>query len=120
MNVTGYGARSSLACWDTPELVRAITRCRVPVFTALGHATDQSVADVAAAQSFPTPSAAAGALVARAEAVAKARQAEAARQAHRAELAQVQARSRRRMLLAGIAIALLAVLVVLLIALGGH
>ena len=116
------GARSNLACWDTPELVRAITRCRVPVFTALGHATDQSVADAAAAQSFPTPSAAAGALlllVARAEAVAKGQEAEAARQAHRLELAHVQARSRRRMLLAGVVIAVLAVLVVLLLTLGG-
>lgn len=62
----GGGARSNLACWDTPELVRAITRCRVPVFTALGHASDRSVADEVAAQAFSTPSAAAAALVARA------------------------------------------------------
>ena len=116
----GGGARSDLACWDTPELVRAITRCRVPVFTAMAHATDRTVADAASAQSFPTPSAAAAALVARAEAVATAREAEVAGQAHRAELALVQARSRRRLLLAGIAIAVLAVLVVLLLALGGR
>lgn len=63
---------------------------------------------------------AAAALVARAEAVATAQEAEAAGQAHRAELALVQARSRRRLLLAGIAIAVLAVLVVLLLTLGGR
>jgi exodeoxyribonuclease VII large subunit len=116
----GGGARSGLHCWDTPELVRAITHCRVPVFTALGHATDESVCDAAAAQSFPTPSAAAAALVARAEAVATARTAEAARQRHQVEMAQLQQRNRRRMRLAGAAIAVLITLVVLLLTIGGH
>lgn len=116
----GGGARSNMACWDTPELVRAITRCRVPVFTALGHATDQAVADAVAARSYSTPSAAAGALVAQAEAVAKAREADAAHQRHQAEVAQLWARSRRRMLAACIAIVVLAAAVVLLISVGGH
>jgi exodeoxyribonuclease VII large subunit len=116
----GGGARSGLACWDAPELVRAITRCRVPVFTALGHATDQAVADVVAARSFPTPSAAAGALVAQAEAAATAREAEAARKRHQVEVAQLRERSRRRMLAACITIAVLAAVVVLLITVGGH
>jgi len=115
----GGGARSGLHCWDTPELVRAITHCRVPVFSALGHATDKSVSDAAAAQSFPTPSAAAAALVARAEAVATARKAEAARQRHQGEVAQLQQRNRRRQRIAGVAIAVLVAVVVLLIIFGG-
>jgi exodeoxyribonuclease VII large subunit len=116
----GGGARSDLACWDTPELVRAITRCRVPIFTALGHASDSTVADAAAAQSFPTPSAAAAALVARAEAVVKVREAEAARQRHRAEVDQLRTSGRRRLLVAAAIIAALAVLVLLLVTVGGR
>ena len=120
MNVSEYGARSGMACWDTPALVRAVTHCRVPVFTALGHATDRSVTDAAAAQSFPTPSAAAAALVARAEAVATARNAEAARQRHQVEVARLQQRNQRSMRLAGITISALVILVVLLVIVGGH
>ncbi len=99
--------------------MRAITHCRVPVFTALGHATDRSVADEVAAQIFPTPSAAAAALVARAEAVATARKSELARQQHQIEVARLQQRSHRRMLAAGCAIAVLAAIVVLLLIFGG-
>ena len=116
----GGGARSGMACWDTPELVRAVAHCRVPVFTALGHAPDRSVTDAAAAQSFPTPSAAAAALVARAEAVTTARKAEAVRQSHQVEVARLQQRNQRRMRLAVITISALVVLVVLLIIVGGH
>ena len=116
----GGGARSGMACWDTPELVRAVTHCRVPVFTALGHATDRSVTDAAAAQSFPTPSAAAAALVARAEAVATARKADAARQRHQVEVARLQQRNQRRMRVAGITICALVILIVLLMIDGGH
>ncbi len=116
----GGGAASNLVCWDTPELVQAIARCRVPVFTAIGHATDHTIADAVAAQAYATPSAAAAALVARAEAVATARQAEAARKQHQAELARLQERNRHRIVVAAVVIAALVVLVVLLIALGGH
>jgi len=111
----GGGARSDLACWDTPELVRAITRCRVPVFAAIGHATDSTVADGVAAQSFPTPSAAAAALVARAEAVASARDAETARRRHQAEVVELRARGRRRLVVAGLAIAVLVLIIVVLL-----
>lgn len=116
----GGGARSGMACWDTPQLVRAVTHCRVPVFTALGHAADRSVTDAAAAHSFPTPSAAAAALVARAEAVATARKAEAARQRHQVEVARLQQRNQQRMRLAALTISALVILVVLLIIVGGH
>ena len=46
-----------------------IARSRVPVLTALGHATDHTVADLVAHGSYETPSAAAGVVVARAEMV---------------------------------------------------
>jgi len=119
--VRGGGAASTLACWDTPELVRAIARCRVPVFAAIGHATDATVADAVAAQSFPTPSAVAGDLVARAEATATAAQAEVAQRQHRVEVEHLQERGRRRMVAAGLSIAVLVVIVVLLIlSAGGH
>jgi hypothetical protein len=37
----GGGARSDLAPWDSGELARAIARCPVPVWMALGHSRDQ-------------------------------------------------------------------------------
>jgi len=63
----GGGSRSDLSAWDSPEVAQAIVRCRVPVWVAVGHAIDRSVADAVANQSFPTPSAAAAALVALAD-----------------------------------------------------
>lgn len=63
----GGGARSDLSAWDAPEVARAIAGCRVPVWVAVGHAIDRSVADTVANASFATPSAAAAELVARAD-----------------------------------------------------
>ena len=59
----GGGARSDLTAFDSPQLVRAVAACRVPVLTAIGHATDTTVCDLVAHAVFPTPSAAAAALV---------------------------------------------------------
>lgn len=53
MNVTGYGARSDLVPFDSPELAKAVAACPVPVFTALGHATDRTVCDMVAHAVFP-------------------------------------------------------------------
>lgn len=63
----GGGARSEFACWDDAGVVQAIAGCSVPVWTALGHAADHTLADEAAHTSFSTPSAVASALVARAQ-----------------------------------------------------
>lgn len=59
-------------------------------------------------------------LVARAEAVVKAQQAEAAERQHRVEVERVEERSRRRMVMAGLSVAVLVVIVVLLVITGGH
>ncbi len=51
----GGGARSDLAPWDSAELARAIARCPVPVWVALGHAQDRTVAEMAAIVPTPPP-----------------------------------------------------------------
>ena len=60
----GGGPPGEMAWADTPTVATAITRCPVPVWTAIGHATDSSVADLVANRSCATPSAAAAALIA--------------------------------------------------------
>lgn len=105
----GGGPRSDLAAWDTPEVAHAIARCRVPVLTALGHATDRTVADMVAHSAHETPSAAAAVVVARAEAVARDEQAEVAERDHQVQLAQVRHRARWAVLIAVVAVILLLV-----------
>ena len=58
----GGGARSDMNWADTEHLARAIAMSPVPGWTALGHATDQTVADRVANRSCASPAAAAGAL----------------------------------------------------------
>ncbi|MDN5767219.1 MAG: hypothetical protein L0H96_16345 [Humibacillus sp.] len=55
----GGGSREDLRQFDSPDLVRAIRACPIPVATAVGHATDISWADRAAFAVFRTPSSAA-------------------------------------------------------------
>ena len=110
----GGGARSDLAAWDSATVARAIARCPVPVVTALGHATDRTVADLAAHQSHPTPSAAAAAVVvAPAEAHVRAEQAAAALSRQERQLARARHRARWAVAVA-VVLALLVVLGVLL------
>lgn len=108
----GGGARSDLAAWDSATVARAIARCPVPVVTALGHATDRTVADLAAHESHPTPSAAAAVVVARAEAAVREEEAAAAVHHHQVQLAQARHRARWAVAVAR-ALAILVVLVVL-------
>jgi exodeoxyribonuclease VII large subunit len=103
----GGGARSDLAAWDTPEVAQAIARCRVPVLTALGHATDQTVADIVAHSAHETPSAAAAVVVARAEAVARREEAAVVDRSHQVQLAQARHRARWAVLVALVAVVLL-------------
>ncbi len=108
----GGGAKSELAPWESRPVALAITACPVPIWTALGHATDHTLADSLAQLCYPTPSAAAAALVARAEAAVRAEEQSAERRRHQEQLAT----TRRR---AGVAVAVavllvLAVVVVLL------
>lgn len=53
----GGGARLDLACFDDYGLAFAIASCTVPVFTAIGHDRDHSVADMVAYRAVKTPTA---------------------------------------------------------------
>ncbi len=59
----GGGAQSDLSTWDHPAIVRAIATCETPVWTALGHTTDSTIADHVAHRHFSTPTSVAEALV---------------------------------------------------------
>jgi exodeoxyribonuclease VII large subunit len=108
----GGGAKSDLAAWDSPPVAHAIAECAVAVWTALGHATDRTVADLVAQRSFPTPSAAAAQLVALGEAAAADERR--ARQAATQEAALARARARARKAVAvAVLVVILAVLVLL-------
>lgn len=65
--VRGGGAATDLAVFDQERLARAIATCRLPVFTGIGHQTDESIADRVAARSFKTPTDCAHALVSAAD-----------------------------------------------------
>src|SRR5207253_1492368 len=58
----GGGSRADLAAWDSPDIAAAIAECATPVWTALGHAYDQTIADLLAQRSFASPAAAAAEL----------------------------------------------------------
>jgi exodeoxyribonuclease VII large subunit len=108
----GGGARSDLAAWDTPEVAHAIARCGVPVLTALGHATDDTVADLVAHSAHETPSAAAWVLVARAESVRQSWRAAAVERDHHVQLVRARHRARWAVLAALVAIVLLLLVLV--------
>lgn len=88
----GGGPRSGLAVFDSPEVLRAICEAPLPVLVAVGHASDQTAADLVCHISLPTPSAAAAWLIDHRRQTARARLvAEAAERMQRATVAQRQA-----------------------------
>lgn len=108
----GGGAKSDLAPWESRPVALAITSCPVPVWTALGHATDHTLADALANAHHPTPSAAAGAIVARAEAAMRALDEQARQARHAQELASSRARARRAVVVAVLVVIVALALVV--------
>lgn len=55
----GGGSREDLWCFNHPDLVETIYRCKTPVVSAVGHQSDHSLCDDVADHSSATPSAAA-------------------------------------------------------------
>lgn len=63
--VRGGGSKNDLMAFDSPQIATTIGKCRLPVFTGIGHETDFSVADEVAHQSHKTPTACATAVIER-------------------------------------------------------
>lgn len=61
--VRGGGSKNDLMAFDSPQIATTIGKCRLPVFTGIGHETDFSVADEVAHQSHKTPTACATAVI---------------------------------------------------------
>jgi len=53
--VRGGGSKGDLACFDDATVARAISQCRTPIFTGIGHTGDTSIADLAACSFSITP-----------------------------------------------------------------
>ncbi len=63
----GGGSRSDLAAFDDETIARAIAAAPFPVLTAIGHQQDRAIADEVAHTAYPTPTAAAVALIEQAQ-----------------------------------------------------
>lgn len=61
--VRGGGSKNDLMAFDSLQVATAIAKCRLPVFTGIGHETDFSVADEVAHLSHKTPTACAMAVI---------------------------------------------------------
>lgn len=121
----GGGAASDMAAFNSRQVAKAIIEAPTPIIVAVGHATDEHIADLVAHTSVPTPTAAAdwlnqrrGAatrqareLIARAEhAQTIAAQAQAAADQHQAEAAASSAKQRERQATVVLAVALAAII----------
>ena len=60
--IRGGGAKMDLAAFDNLKIAQAIANSKLPVFTGIGHETDQVVADIVAHSEYKTPTAVAVAI----------------------------------------------------------
>jgi len=111
----GGGGRTELGCWDDRSVVRSIALAPVPVWTAIGHAADVTVADQVANRSCATPSAAAALLIERVRDFERHRRERVVFAEHRQRVALERARASRARVVAIVAV--LAALVVVVLAL---
>lgn len=114
----GGGARSDMGWADSEVVARAIATCGVPVWTAIGHATDTTVADLVANRSVPTPSAAAAAIVERVRAWEQNRHDRVTRQAHQERVTELRRRERRAWAVTALVAAAVVALVLMWLAAG--
>jgi exodeoxyribonuclease VII large subunit len=103
----GGGAPGEMAWADSETVARAVVRCPVPVWIAIGHATDRTVADLVAHRSCATPSAAAAGLVSMVEADTQRRRLAAVSTAHAAAMAGMAARVRVAWIVAAVVLLVL-------------
>lgn len=61
--VRGGGSKNDLIAFDSLQIATAIAKCRLPVFTGIGHEIDTSVADEVAYLMNKTPTACANAVI---------------------------------------------------------
>ncbi len=111
----GGGGRGELACFDAEVVARAIAECPVPVWTAIGHASDATVADRVANRSCPTPSAAAHTLVEQVRAFEHHRHERLVLKDHAERMQASEARTRRARTVALLAVVALVVLAALVL-----
>jgi exodeoxyribonuclease VII large subunit len=64
MIMRGGGSKGDLAAFDDESMALAISRCKHPVFTGIGHEIDTSIADLVAHTAIKTPTACAQTVIA--------------------------------------------------------
>lgn len=65
--IRGGAGETGLACYDEYDLAKTITDCPLPVLTGIGHATNETIVEMVAHESFITPTACAQFLLERFE-----------------------------------------------------